>query len=103
VLEPERSEERNPVLAVEPIAELREHLVARRRIRAAEDVRPQRARVVDVHVELSACERAKRDRRAEADPLLGGRTLRLDALRDQLREDELLREVLRADDIHRAA
>ena len=64
------------------------------------DRRQRRAGVLDVHVDVAGEERAIADQRAaEIQPALHRQPgLALDGLRDDLAEDQLLGEVLRADD-----
>ena len=68
-----------------------------------EDGGQRRARVLDVDVDVAGRQRAFADQRAaEIQAAIDGQPgLALDRLRDDLPEDQLLGEVLRADDDHR--
>ena len=77
-----------------------QHL-ARFDIVVMELVRPQRAGIVDIDIDIAGLQRVEDDGGAEAFARGGGEARRLQSLRDQRRQNILLGEGLGADDVGR--
>src|SRR6516162_8975119 len=87
VLESEGAEEDRVIAVIDPTCQLFQHGFTRRYVAPIHDVRPKRAGIVDIYVDIAVDERAKSNRRTESIPALGRCALRLELLRNEVGQD----------------
>ena len=101
IFKPQAAQDFDPISLSQQACQLGQHRGSRRRVGAAQHIGPQRAGIVDVSVDLAARQRAEHHRRPQALLAPHGGAALLQPGAHQIRQNELLAEILGPDHIGR--